>query len=307
MVKVGGGKVTIHNGMKNGLDRQTLELDSLGQAIYILEADQTTRFLTDKDALQTVSLTLEQDGTTYEATPLKGYTLNMFALGGSKDVVVNGQPQLIDILRDPPGGGSSATLSKGSKLKYTYTLDMALHAGLKLSITTGSTLDNFQGNVAAPSGSGGVAGIINSSNNEELFNFEYAFDMEGKRAFSYTMNINEDISTSNDMSMVGSDADVYIGMVQNIVVTPMSTIRAIPDSLYQQMLGKLGGGQSAGIKNPYGTLVEIALDSSTTPAVEPLSTHGKTSGPHYSTVRVPCSTSVPRRFRTPRYLSTVRA
>ena len=258
MVKVGGGKVTIHNGMKNGLDRQTLELDSLGQAIYILEADQTTRFLTDKDALQTVSLTLEQDGTTYEATPLKGYTLNMFALGGSKDVVVNGQPQLIDILRDPPGGGSSATLSKGSKLKYTYTLDMALHAGLKLSITTGSTLDNFQGNVAAPSGSGGVAGIINSSNNEELFNFEYAFDMEGKRAFSYTMNINEDISTSNDMSMVGSDADVYIGMVQNIVVTPMSTIRAVPDSLYQQMLGKLGGGQSAGIKNPYGTLVEIA-------------------------------------------------
>jgi len=89
-------------------------------------------------------LPLEQDGTTYEATPLKGYTLNMFALGGSKDVVVNGQPQLIDILRDPPGGGSSATLSKGSKLKYTYTLDMALHAGLKLSIISGSELDNFR-------------------------------------------------------------------------------------------------------------------------------------------------------------------
>ena len=128
MVKIGGGKVTIQNGMKSGLDRQTLQLDSLGQGIYLLQADHTTRLLTGKNALQTVTLTLEQDGTTYEAQPLKGYTLNMFAIGNAKDVMVDGQPQLIDILRDPPGGGSYATLSKGSKLKYSYTLDMKIHA-----------------------------------------------------------------------------------------------------------------------------------------------------------------------------------
>ena len=258
LVKIGGGKVTIQNGMKSGLDRQTLQLDSLGQGIYLLQADHTTRLLTDKNALQTVTLTLEQDGTTYEAQPLKGYTLNMFAIGNAKDVMVDGQPQLIDILRDPPGGGSYATLSKGSKLKYSYTLDMKLHAGLQLSITTGSTLDNFQGTVTAPGGNGGVAGIINSSNNEEMINYEYAFDTEGKRAFTYTMNVNQDITTSSDMSMVGADADLYIGMVQNIEITPMSTIRAVPDSLYQQMLGKLGGGSTAGIQNKYGSLVEIA-------------------------------------------------
>ena len=258
LVKIGGGTVTVHNGMKHGMNTTTVELDSLGQGLFILEADQTTRLLTGKDALKIVTLTLEQDSTTYEAQPLKAYTLNMFALGGAKDVLVNGQPQLIDILRDPPGGGSTATLSKGSKLKYTYTLDMSLHAGLNLSIQTGSTLDNFQGAVNTISGSGSVAGIINGTDVEKIIDFEYAFDMEGKRAFSYTMNVNEDITTSSDASMVGADADLYIGMVQNIVVTPMSTIRAIPDSLYQHMLGKLNGGTTAGISNKYGTLVEIA-------------------------------------------------
>ena len=254
VVRIGGGKVTIHNGMKNGLHQETVKLDSVGEGRFILKAEQTTRLLTHDDALRTVTMTLEQDGTTYEAKPLKGYVLNMFATSGAKDVLVSGQPLLIDILRDPPGGGSTATLSKGSKLKYTYTLDMKLHAGLKLNIVTGTKLENFQGAVAA----GSVAGIINGSDNEELIDFEYAFDMEGKRAFTYTMNVNEDITTSSDKSMVGADADLYIGMVQNMIVTPVSTIRAIPDSMYQQMLGKLGGGQTASIETGYGMLVEIA-------------------------------------------------
>ena len=258
MVNIGGGQVTIHNGMKNGVSSQTVDLDENGQGRFFVEAEQTTRLLTSEDALKTVTMTLTQDGTTYEAEPLRGYVLNMFATGTGKDVLVNGQPQLIDILRDPPGGSSSATLSKGSKLKFTYTLDMKQHSGLALKWTTGTTLDNFQGSVAAPSGIGSANGIINSSNIETPLAFEYAFDMEGHRAFSYTMNVNQDITTSTAATMVGADADLYIGMVQNIVVTPMSTIRAIPDSLYRQMLGRLGNGTTAGISTNYGSLVHIA-------------------------------------------------
>ncbi len=257
LVKIGGGQVAVHNGMKVGTNVETVSLDEQGQGKYYLQADATTRLLTGEDALRTVTMTLTQDGTTYEAEPLRGYILNMFATSSAKDVLVKGEPVLIDILRDPPGGGSSATLSKGSTLKYTYTLDMKLKAGLHLNIVTGSKLDNYQGSVAAPSGAGWTTGIINSNDNEELLDFEYAFDMEGHRAFAYTMNVTQDITTSSDPKMVGADADLYIGTVQNIVVTPMSTIRAIPDSLYQHMLGRLGG-TTDGINNQYGSLVHIA-------------------------------------------------
>lgn len=87
LVKIGGGKVTIHNGMKNGTHTQVVELDSVGEGRFQLEAEQTTRLLTGVDALRTVTMTLEQDGTTYEAVPLKGYILNMFATGAGKDVL----------------------------------------------------------------------------------------------------------------------------------------------------------------------------------------------------------------------------
>jgi len=258
MVTVGNGLVTIHNGMKNGVHQQTVQLNSDGYGTFLLDADQTTKLLTGEDALHTVTMTLTQDGTTYEAEPLRGYIFNMFATGEAKDVLTSGMPMLLDVLRDPPGGGSSATLSKGSRQRFTYTIDMAFHSGLKLSWTTGTTLENFQGVVAAPEGVGSANGIINSSDIETPIEFEYAFDMEGERAFSYTMDVSQDISTSSEPSMVGADADLYIGIVQNIQVTPVSTIRAIPDSLYQQMLGRLGGRQTAGIEGKYGTLTHIA-------------------------------------------------
>jgi len=82
--------------------------------------------------------------------------------------------------------------------------------------------------------------------------------MEGHKAYTYTMNVSQDISTSSEAGMVGADADLYIGMMQNVVTTTYSTIRAVTDEVYQTMLGRIGGGQTAGIKNPYGTLVHIA-------------------------------------------------
>ena len=264
LVAIGGGEVTVHNNMKSGLQRETVELDENGRGIYYLSADQTTRLLTGEDALKTLTMTLTQDGTTYEAIPLKGYVLNMFAMSGSMDAISVDKPLLIDILRDPPGSASTATLSKGSKLKYNYTVDMKFQAGVKLSFGTGTALDNYSGMVAAPT----EYGIINSGKSENWVDLSVIFSGSGKKAYSYTMNVGEDITTSSSATMIGADADLYIGVVQNMMVTPMSTIRAIPDNMYRQMLGRTDGskitvqedatGMSETITSKYGTLVHIA-------------------------------------------------
>ncbi len=255
VVHVGGGKVSIHNGLKNDQQIDTLRLDSLGQGIFTLKAEQTTRLLTGENALKTVTMTLEQDGTTYEATPLKAYVLNAFATGASKDVLMSGHPMLIDILRDPPGGSSTATLSKGSKLKLSYNVDMKFEAGVGITIGRGTEMNNYSGLWAGTS----EYGIINSGQSIQLLDIDVIFSGSGKKAYSYTMNVGEDITTSSSATMVGADADLYMGVVQNIVVTPMSTIRAIPDSIYQQMQLRLGGeALPTGNQVKYGTMVEIA-------------------------------------------------
>ncbi|MCR5532882.1 MAG: LamG domain-containing protein [Paludibacteraceae bacterium] len=257
IVHIGGGEVTIHNGLKNGVSTDVVKLDSMGMGVYYLQGEQTTRLLSGEDALRTVSLTLRQDGTTYEAAPLKGYLLNIFATSNTKDVLADSIPLLIDILRDPPGTSSSATLSKGSKLKYSYTLDMALKGGMSFSWTKGTKMDGYQGQHVATPGTT-HAGLITHSENHNVMNLDIVFDMAGKKGYTYTVNVNEDITTSSSATMVGADADIYIGMVQNMYVTPLSTIRAIPDSVYKIMVGRLKGGSMDAAVDKYGSLVHIA-------------------------------------------------
>ena len=261
-VSVSGGTVTVHNGMKNGLDQETVELDADGKGAFYMMVEATPRLLTDKDALRTVTMTLTQDGTTYEAEPLQGYVLNLFATGEGKDVLASGTPLLIDILRDPPGSGSSATLSKGSALKLAYDVDMQFKGGLTLEFGYGTALDTYNGVVAA----GKENGTINGTDLTNLFSLDVIFSGAGKKGYAYTMNVDEDITTSSAPNMVGADADLYIGVVQNMVVQPMSTIRAITDEMYQKMLAREGGsinvgttnGDSIMVKSKYGSMVEIA-------------------------------------------------
>ena len=243
VVSLPGGVVTIHNGMVDALHRDTVQLDSLGQGNYVMEIAQKPYLLTGDDALGTMTMTLLQDGTHYEAEPLKGYVFNVLQPTGAQDIMSCSQPLLLDVLRDPPGGSSHATLAKGSTLKRAYTMDMAWKAGLTIGMNVGAALKTSTGLVAAPMGVGTYvsSGIDLAVGAESSINL--AFSGSGERAFEYTMTTTEDISTSSDPKLVGADGDLYIGTVQNIEVRPGTAIRAIPDSTFQRSGGELESGR----------------------------------------------------------------
>ena len=260
VVRLEGGTAYMQNGMKAGATKVTQQLDSLGQTVFTLQADQVTQMLTGLSALKTVSFTVERDGTTYEAEPLRGYILNMFPLGSGRDIMTEGQPILFDILRDPPGGYSSASLAKGSTINYSYMMNLSLAAGPVLSMTIGQKQETFTGTVQAtqPASpgpiSGATTGYTSISDNASATVQDFVFNMQGSKAYSYTMALSNAVSTSGDPSMVGADADLYIGTVQNVTVTPMSTIRALPDSTYNELKSQM----SLGEVNPDGMLAKYA-------------------------------------------------
>ncbi|MBR0202411.1 MAG: hypothetical protein IJQ44_08130 [Bacteroidaceae bacterium] len=266
LVTLGGGKARMQNGMKAFSDKALfeppVEIDSLGRALFTLKADQTTTLLTGLNALKTVSFTVERDGTFYEAAPLHGYVLNMFPVGEAKTVLSEGQPVLFDILRDPPGSYSTNTLAKGATLNYTYMMNLSISAGLYFSYKEGKKLQTVSASVVAPQGSGTAVGPIYMGDAYEGDVDQLMYNAQGSKAFSYTMALNNAVSTSGDPSMVGADADVYIGTVQNVVVTPMSTIRAVTDSMYNAIIARTApeGGMvsEVGKTIDYGTVVEIA-------------------------------------------------
>ena len=243
VVRLDGGFVTVRNGFMSGTQRDTLSLDSLGEGMYTLRAAQRPYMLTGKDALCTATFTMLRDGVTCEADPLKGYVFSQYAKQGAKDIMSIDRPVLVDILRDPPGAGSSAKLSKGSTLKLAYQMDMAWSTGISIGIGAGGGMNAFSGLVAAPMGAGATWGINYTTSS--LFNtsFDIVFSGTGQRAFSYTMTANEDISTDAGSTMVGADADVYMGMETNLFVQPSVAIQAINDSVFKTMGGALAAGR----------------------------------------------------------------
>ena len=266
VVRLGGGKARMQNGMKafqaESLLEPPVEIDSLGQARFTLKANQTTTLLTGENALKTVTFTVERDSTFIEAEPLHGFVLNMFPIGASRDVMNEGKPILYDVLRDPPGAYSTNTLAKGATINNTYMMNLSLTAGLYTKLAYGEKLEVVSATVVAPSGNGTAVGPINISDKESAEIDALMYNGNGSKAFSHTMVVGNNISTSGDPSMVGADADLYIGTVQNVVVTPMSAIRAVNDSMYNAIIARTAptGGMvsEVGKKIEYGTVVEIA-------------------------------------------------
>ena len=258
IVRLQGGKAYMQNGMKAGAEKVEQELDSLGQTVFTLQADQVTQMLTGPAALRTVTFSVKRDSTYFEAEPLHGYVLNMFALGSGRDILTEGQPILFDILRDPPGGYSSASLAKGATINYSYMMNLSLASGPVLSMTIGQKQETFTGTVQGPSAQASInastAGYNSISDNGSATVQDFVFNMQGSKAYSYTMALSNAVSTSGDPSMVGADADLYIGTVQNVTVTPMSTIRALPDSTYYELMSQM----SIGLVNPDGLLAKYA-------------------------------------------------
>lgn len=242
VVHLSGGTVTVQNQMVSATHREEVTLDEKGQANYALRAAQTPYMLTGTQALRTVSFTLNLDGTTFEAEPLRAYVLNMYYKPGAQDILSIKTPRLVDILRDPPGGTSSARISKGSTLKYAYQMDLKWAGGLKLGMNVGTGYNGYLG-IWAGFGGGAHSTYQTKGISSMPVSVELVFSGSGQRAFSYAITTTEDIATSSSPLMVGADADVYIGMETNTFAKPAIAIRALPDSMFNQLKGELTAGR----------------------------------------------------------------
>ena len=234
VVRLSGGRVTIQNGFVSSTHCDVIELDSVGEYTYQLAAKQIPYLITGKQALRTVTMTLEMDGTHYEADPLRAYILNIAPMSTARDVMSVGKPVLVDILRDPPGCGSSAKLSKGSTLTSTFNLTMKMQRGATLDVGIGTEWDTW---------AGVGAGIWQKANSAFNVDLALVWNNNSELAYNYTMTANTDISTSSNHYVVGADGDVYMGLNTNIIMKPAVAIRAINDSIYQTMKGAEKAGR----------------------------------------------------------------
>ena len=270
IVKLNGGKVHIKNALTTNATTSECDvpLDEEGGAQYIFTPDNATFLMENDNALKEVSFTMEYDGSYYDikpmnGNPLKGYVMAVSQAKEGQYTVATGTPQLVDILRDPPGGGSSAYIESGSKMNCSYSLTFDASIGVSLTnktITAGTTILN--GMVAAPMGEGSFAGTIHESKSRTDFTFSAVVSYNGKWNWSYNYDVTERIQTMSGKKWVGDKADLYIGHNENIILYKGLAVRAIPEDQYQlyktHEAGSFVTENGVTVKVPVGTMKVLA-------------------------------------------------
>ena len=234
-----GAQLQVHNGFSTNATGSTYELDSLGQCLVGISVGNVSYNMTGADALQRFSMTAVIDETPIESDILEAYIMGAKEDEAGKQIIAGEKAQLFDILRDPPGANSSAWLEAGSTYKYSYHWEWGWKAGVQFNFSLGSGSTNYQGVI-----SGGVveAGVINETSKEHTLGIDATLGYGTTTDYTYTFTANQRIETSSDPFMVGADADIYIGGMQSIAITPVISVRVINETMYKQ----LQGGESTG-------------------------------------------------------------
>ena len=268
IVKLKGGKVTIQNGLISGTDNKEITLDEDGGASYVFTPKNTTALQTDESALMNVSITLEYDNTFFDIKPMNGeifkaYVMATIAKPEGRKSVASGLPQLVDVLRDPPGGNSSAYLEAGSKLSYTYNADLSGSAGVTFNLTQGNNANIYNGVVIVPSfgATGSEAGTMMDTMKKDIFSIDAITYYSQGWNFSYNFDVTERIQTMSGKKWVGAKADLFMGMTTEVIVEDAIALRVVPDSMYQIYKTHEGGtfqatdghGNTANVKVQTGT------------------------------------------------------
>ncbi len=269
IVNLNGGTVVIRNNLVSATDEQTIKLDENGGASYVFTPQNTTFVLENDLALKSVGITLEYDSTFYDVKPFKGGQLKGFVMATvpkpeGKVTVSAGLPKLFEILRDPPGSGSSAYLEAGSKLSYTYNASLDASAGFKLVSEKAVKQSYYTGTVVVPSfGATGVEyGTMDGASKKNTFALDIVTKFGGSWTFNYNFDVTERIQTNSGKKWVGPKADLFIGVNENVVVMDAIAVRVVPESQYKILsMGENGSfltEDGVKVKVPYGAVKKLA-------------------------------------------------
>ena len=267
IVKLKSGTVYFNNDLVGNQRTDSVQLDTLGHGLYQFKPKNMTFLGTDENALRTLDINLLYDGTYYDIMPMNGQPLRAFVMGAvaneGVETVTKGGIHLIDILRDPPGTNSYSYIESGSKWKYSYTWSLDGELGVSIDTSTGnaSTLAKGVWMSTTLHGEGINSATISSNKTKFNFSFEVGVQVGGGKVHTYELNTTERIQTSSDAKWIGPDADLYIGMTDNLVFGTGVSVRLVNEQQFEALKGRTGGkvvmdGHKTDIKN--GTVKVLA-------------------------------------------------
>ena len=220
-VPLAGSKVTVKNqyasttsvlldGNLHEVQDDSFELDSLGQADY-----QFTVGYPNIQEPYTRGLSISYDNAGTQMSWDGNANFKAIILGGlptGNNFVTQGPDEIMMVLRDPPGTGSSATWSKGTTVTTMKSRTVEPHSNTSVNATIYAGVEQ-----ATAEGIGFMViqdldSKVNISAGAEV-NASFA-NMKNKTT---SVTTTRDISTSDGFDFNGADGDVFIGSAKNLI------------------------------------------------------------------------------------------
>jgi len=242
-VNLQGGTLKVYNGLHDAVNTeiQTQELDTLGQALITIPVDYVSFIKTGENALRVLDLSVEYQGAYIESQALRAYVTGDKLKGQDFTASTHGHIVLLDILRDPPGSGSSAYIDAGTSYNYTCNTEFKLTFGLNIGLTYSAGTNIYMGAFAGMGG-GAWSGMPTQSKNGNSLSFPLTSSYTYKHTGSYTFTTSERITTGSDPLSVGSSADVYIGATQNMLFGMMDAVQPLDSVTYVTLAARAANG-----------------------------------------------------------------
>ena len=229
-VRLNGGKLKVYNGFKSGENTATATypLNEAGEANIQVEVDNLSLLATGTNALRTLDLSIEREGGSLDYQALRGFVTGNYVENGDLRAVT-ADIRVFDVLRDPPGSGSSCSLEKGASYKSVNPFAITLKAGINLNFKIGTAYNQSVGVVSTVS----YSGVSVSAGKTNAFTLPLVASIKYNSSYSYTYSNTEKISTGSSPSFVGADADVFVGHTTEVLYGTVRAVRIIDDTTYQ--------------------------------------------------------------------------
>ena len=239
-----GGNVIIRNGMHSATEVERYPLNEKGENNTIwLTVDDVDVEHAGTAPLRSVSIALEEEGNVVETNVFSGFITGSVVEANSLRTT-RGDIQLLDVIRDPGGAGSSAYVENGAEYTFSFAYTIKANYGIKLSPTWGTNLEQYIGVYAGSPVGGSYIGELVNTQKAISIDIPISHRIDYGYSYTYKMTTNNRIETSSasDPTGVGSPADVFFGTEVANVIGKTKTISIIDDSLYQMCQPSFNAG-----------------------------------------------------------------
>lgn len=242
-VNLQGGTLKVYNGLHDlkNTEIQTHQLDTLGQATITIPIDYVSFVKTGENALRVLDLSVEYEGAFIESQAFKAFVTGDKLKGQDFAASTHGEIVLLDILRDPPGSGSSAYVDAGTSYSYTCNTEFKLTLGLKIGLSYSVGTNIYMGAFAGMGG-GAWSGMPTQSKTGNSLAIPLTGTYMYKHNATYTFTTSDRITTGSDPYSVGSSADVYIGATQNVLFGQMDAVQPLDSLTYVTLSPQAANG-----------------------------------------------------------------